>query len=125
VFLAYKDPAVSGNPRPIDLEPEPRFDQYNDRYQRKGPWRCRMCYAKRFQTMNFKLVTGSPDQCPACNLPRKEVGYSLWIPYEDLPPSQQQRVKMRYAKKIEKVLWTKWPDASIKCLEDDAVLPSC
>lgn len=124
VLLAWDDPNVQGEPRPPDVAPEPKFEQEDPRFQRPGPWRCRLCYAKRFQTMDFNLVPAdSPDACPKCEKPRKECGWSLWMPFADLPQKHQGTVMDRHAKKIEPILWTKWPAAEI--LAAEGPLPDC
>lgn len=123
-LLAWDDPDLSGEPRPADVLPEPKFDQEDERFQRSGAWRCRLCYARRFKTMDFALVPAdSPDACPKCEKPRKECGWSLWMPFDSLPPKQQAHVMDRHAKKIEPVLWTKWPAATLTTAAGS--LPDC
>eukprot|EP00441_Pelagodinium_beii_P014856 CAMPEP_0197671784 /NCGR_PEP_ID=MMETSP1338-20131121/77433_1 /TAXON_ID=43686 ORGANISM="Pelagodinium beii, Strain RCC1491" /NCGR_SAMPLE_ID=MMETSP1338 /ASSEMBLY_ACC=CAM_ASM_000754 /LENGTH=67 /DNA_ID=CAMNT_0043251759 /DNA_START=54 /DNA_END=253 /DNA_ORIENTATION=+ len=64
--------------------------------------------------MDFSLVPAdSPDACPKCAKPRKECGWSLWVPFADLPAKRQATVMEQFAKKIEPILWTKWPEAEI------------
>jgi len=117
-MLAFDDPTVEGKKREV---PEPTFKQDDERYQRKGAWRCARCYATRFQTMHFKLVpASSPDECDNCKRKRADAGWSLWIPYKDLPLLKKKQLMKRYAKKIENVLRTKWPAAEIKMLNDEA-----
>jgi hypothetical protein len=124
VLLAWDDPDVQGEPRPADAAPEPKYNQEDSRYQRQGAWRCRLCYARRFQTMDFALVPAdSPDACPKCQKPRKECGWSLWLPFADLPPKHQGTVMDRHAKKIEPILWTRWPAAEITVAEGG--MPDC
>lgn len=124
VMLAWDRPDLQGEPRPASEPAEPKFDQEDTRYQRTGPWRCRLCYDKRFQTMDFTLVTDSPDSCPKCQKPRKDCGWSLWLPFADLPPKRQATVMDQHAKKIETIFWTKWPAAEISDVSG-AALPDC
>lgn len=124
VLLAWDDPSVQGEPRPPDATPEPTFDQEDARYQRPGPWRCRLCYAKRFQTMDFALVPAdSLEWCPKCQKTRKECGWSLWMPFVDLPSRFQATIMDRFATKFETILWTKWPAAEIEAVAGR--LPDC
>lgn len=108
-----------------EVPPEPRFEQEDPRYQREGAWRCRLCYEKRFQTMDFALVPAdSPDFCQKCSKPRKECGWSLWLAFADLPAKRQATVMDQHAKKIEPILWTRWPAAEIVDAAGGA-LPDC
>jgi len=114
VMLAFDRPDLQGEPRPADAAPEPKFDREDPRYQRPGAWRCCLCYDRRYKTMDFNLVPAdSPDWCPKCEKPRKECGWSLWIPFDELPPKRQAALMSQYAKKIEPLLGTKWPEAEI------------
>jgi len=125
VVLAIDDPDVQGEPRPPDAAPPVIVAQDDPKYQRPGAWRCRCCYAKRFQTMDFQLVSAdSPDWCPKCSKSREECGWSLWLPFSDLPAKAQAQVMERHAKKIETILWTQWPACEVVPLSD-AGLPSC
>ncbi|CAJ1348317.1 unnamed protein product [Effrenium voratum] len=124
VMLAIDRPDVSGEARPAQEPSEPKFNQEDPRYQRDGPWRCCRCYDRRFQTMDFSLVPAdSPDRCSKCEKPRKECGWSLWIPFAELPPKRQVALMSQHAKKIEPILWTKWPEAEIS--EATGSLPDC
>lgn len=114
VMLAFDRPDLQGEQRPVDALPEPKFQQEDPRYQRPGAWRCCLCYDRRFKTMDFSLVPAdSPDWCQKCSRSRKECGWSLWIPFAELPPKRQAWCMSQYAKKIEPLLWTKWPEAEI------------
>eukprot|EP00933_Yihiella_yeosuensis_P036931 TRINITY_DN30782_c0_g1_i2.p1 TRINITY_DN30782_c0_g1~~TRINITY_DN30782_c0_g1_i2.p1 ORF type:complete len:556 (-),score=132.77 TRINITY_DN30782_c0_g1_i2:31-1524(-) len=125
VMLAWDRPDLQGEPRPADVAPEPKFEQEDPRYQRSGPWRCRLCYDRRFTTMDFSLVPDdSPDFCAKCNKSRKECGWSLWVPFDDLPPKRQATVMDQHAKKIEPIFWTKWPAAVILDASGQS-LPDC
>mmetsp|Transcript_48046 Transcript_48046/g.88498 ORF Transcript_48046/g.88498 Transcript_48046/m.88498 type:complete len:516 (+) Transcript_48046:48-1595(+) len=125
VVLAIDDPDVQGEERPVDAKPPTIIAQDDPRYQRGGAWRCRSCYAKRFQTMDFQLIPAeSPDWCPKCNKSRKESGWSLWLPFSDLPDKAQAQIMERHAKKIETILWTRWPACEVVSLSDSG-LPSC
>jgi len=125
VMLAWDRPDLQGEPRPADAPPAPKFDQEDPRYQRVGAWRCRCCYDRRFQTMDFSLVPAdSPDACSKCQKPRKECGWSLWVPFSELPPARQATVMDQHAKKIEPILWTKWPAAEVTSA-DGSALPDC
>jgi len=122
--IAFDDPKVEGAPRPDDLPPPKLFNQKDPKYQRDGPqWRCTRCFATRFKTMNFGVVKGSPDKCTSCGRSKEEAGWSLWIPFDDLPDGRKRQVMGRHAKKIETVLWTKWPAAKVTTSDDK--LPSC
>lgn len=123
VVLARDDPDVQGEPRPPHFPAQPKFNQEDPRYQRPGPWRCRLCYARRYQTCDFALVEGSADYCPKCKKPRKECGWSLWVPFADLPASMQQKIRLQFSKKLESILWTKWPDATVE--SSHGPLPDC
>eukprot|EP00931_Biecheleriopsis_adriatica_P053737 TRINITY_DN31529_c0_g1_i1.p1 TRINITY_DN31529_c0_g1~~TRINITY_DN31529_c0_g1_i1.p1 ORF type:complete len:547 (-),score=103.60 TRINITY_DN31529_c0_g1_i1:111-1619(-) len=125
VMLAWDRPDLQGEPRPEGEPAEPKYDQEDSRYQRSGPWRCRLCYDRRFQTMDFSLVPAeSPEKCTKCEKPRKECGWSLWVPFAELPPKRQAVVMDQHAKKIEPILWTKWPSAEIVDSAGGA-LPDC
>jgi len=125
VLLARDRSDVQGEVAGPGVPPEPKYDQEDARYQRPGPWRCRLCYEKRFQTMDFALVPAEcQDACPKCEKPRKECGWSLWLPFGDLPPKRQAVVMDQHAKKIEPILWTRWPAAEITDAAGGA-LPDC
>lgn len=124
VLLAWDNPDVQGEVRPPGVPAEPKLDQEDARFQRPGAWRCRLCYERRFQTMDFSLVPeDSPDSCPKCQKPRKDCGWSLWVPFAELPEKFQGQVMDRHAKKIEPILWTRWPAAEIT--SSDGSLPDC
>lgn len=124
VLLARENPDLQGEVRPADLPPEPKICQETPEYQRAGPWRCASCYANRFKTMDFSLVPADiQDHCPKCQKSRKDCGWSLWMPFSALPPKFQAVIMDRHAKKIETILWTKWPNAEITAL--DGKLPDC
>lgn len=125
VMLAWDRPDLEGEVRGPEVPPEPKFSQEDPRYQKDGPWRCRRCYDQRFKMECFPgLVADSPNHCPRCDKPRKECGWSLWMPFADLPPAWQAAQRERWAKKIEPILWTKWPDAEIVDAAGNE-LPAC
>jgi len=105
------------------------------------PWRCAACYAQRFKTMCFGLNDPLPpaqlaaagddvqgalraQPCRHCAKPRGEGGWSLWMPFERLPPPQQRQMARRHAAKVEVVLWTKWPEAAVHYGGDNSKPPS-
>eukprot|EP00435_Cladocopium_sp_Y103_P055554 s777_g18.t1 len=74
-----KSPDLQGEQRPADAEPEPKFQQEDSVHLRA-----------EFKTMDFSLVPAdSLDWCQKCSRSRKECGWSLWIPYAELPPKRQ------------------------------------
>jgi len=118
VMLAVDDPSVKGAERPKDLPPEPTFEQGPEP---QGAWRCRTCYAQRFKTMHFKENPAGTTKCIGpCGKDRKEAGWSIWLPFKDLPQTQKSIIHRREAPKIKNILWTKWPGAEITYNDDKA-----
>ena len=121
VVLAHVDDttAAEGAPRPPDVPPEPTFEQ-GPPPERGAPWRCRACYAERFRTMCFGMndaaeppANGAEPTCGHCGRKQSDSGWSIWMPFGELPPKQQRQVTRRYAPKIISVLRTKWPEATV------------
>eukprot|EP01062_Namystynia_karyoxenos_P045357 TRINITY_DN33678_c0_g1_i1.p1 TRINITY_DN33678_c0_g1~~TRINITY_DN33678_c0_g1_i1.p1 ORF type:complete len:536 (+),score=131.82 TRINITY_DN33678_c0_g1_i1:89-1609(+) len=110
VYLAVDDPDVSGGADTRDTPPEPVFDQGQPV---PGPWRCAHCYHGRFKTMCFGLNEDTPN-CTHCGKSRAEAGWSIWLPYERLPPRVQRSAVRMFAPKLISLLSTKWPGAAVQ-----------
>ncbi|CAK0822317.1 unnamed protein product [Prorocentrum cordatum] len=91
VLLAWDDPSVQGEPRPPDAKPEPTFDQ--DRGRGAGavavPLVLREALpdnglrpgARRFSRVVPEVPEDSQGEC----------GWSLWMPWSDLPSRFQEQ----------------------------------
>lgn len=115
--LAVDDPSVQGAERPEGMEPPPVFEQGQPQ---PGPWRCRECYAGRFQTMCFGLNDDGAAVCRHCDRPRTECGWTITMPYSALPGSWQRAMDRRHAPKAITLLQTKWPGAEIEVFGGNA-----
>mmetsp|Transcript_19232 Transcript_19232/g.44986 ORF Transcript_19232/g.44986 Transcript_19232/m.44986 type:complete len:99 (+) Transcript_19232:1-297(+) len=78
-----------------------------------GPWRCRKCYATRFETMCFGMNDDGATHCRHCDCARAECGWSIWLNYDQLPRSWQRSVTAQHAPKVLSLLGTKWPGCSV------------
>ena len=110
VVLAVDDPDVSGAPRPEEM-PLPRI--YAQGEASEEAWRCASCYRGRFRTMCFGGNGAGAVACAHCSKARADAGWSIWLPYEELPAGWQRKLTARYAPAAVKLLQTKWPGASI------------
>lgn len=52
--------------------------------------------------------------CVHCSKPRREVGWTLWMSYAELPAGWQAAADAQFGPKIVNVLQTKWP----RCIVD-------
>ena len=125
VVLAVDDPTVTGADPPPDAPPPVTFD-HNDWAPPAGaPWRCRHCYANRFQTMCFgQNDTTTPSSsgdgttdlaltyCQHCGKSMEEAGWSIWLNFDQLPGGFQATLTNRHGPKMLALLRTKWPRAA-------------
>ena len=123
VLLAVNDPEVKGKPRP----PE-QFDSHPI-YALEEPltdvaWRCATCYRGRFKTMCFGLNEIDSTECQHCGKPPLAVGWTLWMPYKELPKNWRRHIQKNYGAKVLNLLQTRWPDCDVT-FQDDQNLPSC
>ena len=109
--LAVDDPDVSGTVRPEGM-PLPRI--YEQGEADEGAWRCASCYRGRFKTMCFGGNSAGAAACAHCSKPRAEAGWSIWLPFAELPIGWQSKLTARYAPSAVKLLQTKWPGAAIE-----------
>ena len=109
--LAVDDPDVSGTVRPEGM-PLPRI--YEQGEADEGAWRCASCYRGRFKTMCFGGNSAGAAACAHCSKPRAEAGWSIWLPFAELPVGWQSKLTARYAPSAVKLLQTKWPGAAIE-----------
>ena len=58
-------------------------------------------------------ANGAEPTCGHCGRKQSDSGWSIWMPFGELPPKQQRQVTRRYAPKIISVLRTKWPEATV------------
>uniref|UniRef100_A0A7S1TWT1 Deubiquitinating enzyme MINDY-3/4 conserved domain-containing protein n=1 Tax=Phaeomonas parva TaxID=124430 RepID=A0A7S1TWT1_9STRA len=114
VVLATEDAAVEGNPRPAGMPLPQLFKLPATGPDPRAPWRCATCYATRFRTMNFGLNEAGTEVCSTCGQAPSLGGFSIWVPYSELPRGQQGIVSRRHAPKIISILHTKWPGATMQ-----------
>ena len=132
MVLAADDPEVQGKVRdPASVPKEHIFDYTESRFvpPAGAGWRCASCYAGRFKTMCFGLNAAAGDTaavcCEHCGRPMVEVGWSIWVTYDQLPPSWQNTVTGRHGPKMLTLLRTKWPSAKLSHADvDHSDLPS-
>jgi hypothetical protein len=64
--------------------------------------------------------------CVHCGKSMDEAGWSIWLPYEQLPAGPQATVTRRYGPKILATIQTKWPHATLTHDDTDVsdALPS-
>ena len=110
VVLAVDEPDVEGVDPDPESSPPPVFDQGEPP---EGAWRCASCYRGRYKTMCFGLNQAGADVCVHCEKPQAEAGWSLWMPYADLPGAQKGSATNRHAPNAYIVLRRQWPGASI------------
>mmetsp|Transcript_7216 Transcript_7216/g.8692 ORF Transcript_7216/g.8692 Transcript_7216/m.8692 type:complete len:393 (+) Transcript_7216:242-1420(+) len=109
VILAVDDPTVKGAERPSDLP----ADIYSQGREPVGRWRCASCYRRRFETGLFFFNDADDENCTQCKKSKADAGWSIWLPYADLPKSWQEKLTTRHAPKLVSILRTKWPDCVI------------
>jgi len=61
----------------------------------------------------------NPITCDHCGKLKSEAGYSIWLPFNEIPEQWQRVIEHRYGPKIIPLLRTKWPDAVIDFLDKD------
>ena len=80
-------------------------------------WRCARCYVKRNETMAFRLNDADASTCQHCGKERSECGWSLWMPYDELPGGWKGSIDRRYQPKIISIIRTKWPGSTVDFLD--------
>lgn len=111
--------ALYGKGEPYKPGCEPKvFEQGQETL---GQWRCATCYVKRHETFAFKLNDEGAETCQHCGKKRSDVGWSLWMHYNDLPKSWQASMDRRYQPDIATLLGTKWKNLQVQY--DDADNP--
>jgi hypothetical protein len=71
------------------------------------PWRCATCYRSRFKTMSFGMNEAGATHCqhePCGGAAQSECGWSIILPYDELPPEHQETLLRRHAAKIVPLL---------------------
>lgn len=87
-------------------------------------WRCRACYETRFKTMCFGMneapLHTPVDQwiCRHCDKTRAEVGWTLWLTYDELPGGWQGHADKEFGPKITQLLRSKWIGCQVE-FEDE------
>ena len=84
-----------------------------------APWRCARCYVKRHETFAFRLNDETMRVCQHCNKKKEDCGWSIWMPYSDLPKNWQRSCDRQYQEKIITLLNTKWPGVEVKFSNND------
>lgn len=74
----------------------------------ENAWRCASCYRGRFKTMCFGQNEPGNLVCKFCGKAQLDAGWSLWLPYDQLPPGKKASVTAQHAPKIHTLLNTKW-----------------
>jgi len=110
VVLAFDDPSVEGATRPADAPAPAVFAQGTPS---AGPWRCTRCYAERFKTFNFSINPAGAESCTVCARPRSDAGWTIWLPFAELPKGWQESVLNRFAPKAITVLNCQWPGCRV------------
>ena len=82
-------------------------------------WRCARCYVKRHETFAFRLNDEDMRVCQHCNKKKEDCGWSIWMPYSDLPKNWQRSCDRQYQEKIITLLNTKWPGVEVKFSDND------
>ncbi|KNC51579.1 uncharacterized protein AMSG_12072 [Thecamonas trahens ATCC 50062] len=117
VVLAVDEPDVEGvEPNP-NATPPPTFDLGEPPVD--TAWRCASCYRGRYKTFCFGLNEAGATACRHCDKPMADAGWSLWMPYDDLPGSQQSTATNRHAPNIYIVLRRRWPGAKVAMVDED------
>jgi len=107
--LAIDDPTVSGATRPDDYVPQ-TFEYGSPPEE---AWRCASCYRSRFRTMCFGQNKAGSSICEHCKKKQEIAGWTIWLPFHELPDGWKHKMVVRNAPKITPVLWTKFPGAEI------------
>lgn len=111
--LSLPEEDVQGEARPADMPPPRLYTLPPEGPPPGRPWRCATCYATRFKTMNFGANDAGAETCATCGQRPQDGGFSIWLPFEDLPPRQQRAVTLRHAPRIVSLLQTKWKGADV------------
>lgn len=109
VVPAVEDLTVEG---PLDDDPDEPIYAFDSATDESTPWRCGSCYYTRFKTMCFGQ-NESGAKCSTCGKLRSEAFWSLWQTFEQLSPRMKRRARQMYAPKIELLISTVWPHATI------------
>jgi len=107
VVLAKEDPDETAPPPETPPKTFPQGDPT------PGPWRCRACYATRYETYCFGMNEGG-EVCQYCAKTRQECGWSIWLRYDELTPGWQRTATARHAPRVMSLLQTKWPNATFE-----------
>ena len=126
-ILAINDPTVqSSSTAPPSNKPRADVKVYDLGEEPKvgEKFRCAACYRDRYRTMVFgeQVRQANQSMCSFCGKPLKEAGWTLWMPYGDLPPAIQRMADRMFAPKILNVLRTRWPDANVKLGASDSAI---
>jgi len=108
VVLAVATTTVSASTEPKHpprIYAQGQFDETRE-------WRCASCYRSRFKTMCFGQNPAGSAFCQHCFKPAQETGWTLWIPFSELPTKWQFQMNIRHASKIVSLLRTRWPRAT-------------
>merc|ERR1712137_98571 len=112
IVLAVEDNEVTGPERSLIEDPPEIFEQGEAEMDK--PWRCSSCYRKRLSTWCFGANEAGATSCAHCNKPRAECGWTIWLPYSQLPSGWMGAMSRRYAPKIVSIIHTKWLDATVE-----------
>ncbi|KAJ9472809.1 Protein FAM188A-like protein [Diplonema papillatum] len=123
VVMAVDDPDVTETKD--DTAPEPSESAAAPEQQPKdeppvqypeptGEWRCATCYHSRFKTMCFGLNGPENRRCKHCQRPKSEALWSVWLHYDDFPPSLKPLATKMFGPKLLRLLDTKWPNCSVE-----------
>eukprot|EP01059_Diplonema_ambulator_P009944 TRINITY_DN19922_c0_g1_i1.p1 TRINITY_DN19922_c0_g1~~TRINITY_DN19922_c0_g1_i1.p1 ORF type:complete len:503 (+),score=66.18 TRINITY_DN19922_c0_g1_i1:41-1510(+) len=110
LLLAVDDPSIKDTPEDPEESEEPTYDHL---LPPEGPWRCATCYHGRYQTMCFGLNPAG-DVCQHCGKSKKDALWSIWMHYEEMPPSMQSLTSKMFAPKFHVTLATKWPGITVE-----------
>ena len=117
VALAIDDPDNQSEERPKDLPPLPTFDCKAEPVDPTIGWRCRLCFETRFSTMCFGQNDPGTNNCQHCSRSRDTVGWTMWMPYDQLPSTWKAYVDRQYGPMFTTVLRTKWPNCNVQYSE--------
>ena len=111
VVLAVADPTQSiyGEGKPHTAEDIASAQTFEQGEAPSGGWRCAKCYRSRFETMCFGMNDAGSSSCQHCDAPMAECGWSVTLPFEELPAHWQHSMERRHGPKITAILRTKWP----------------
>ena len=117
IALAIDDPENKSEERPKGLPPLPTFDLKIDDVDVSEGWRCRLCFETRFATMCFGQNEPGTSHCQHCSRSRVDTGWTLWLPYEQIPSTWQGVVDRQYGPMFTTVLRTKWPHCQVEYVD--------